>query len=189
MSHKPNSGQDLDYLRQKRNRLLEELHSNEHYDATETIAYGAHDPFEVPASACEKCQGTQRMIKVQEHPARWSMQCQCGNEAKTPRPRPWEAALEWNAINLSTVNYRALPLFGLSQLSPEDAHKRLVSIRENLELRRKITGLSRSVGQRTRDTGEVEVPGKTYQQRLSAYLAWCMWALRLTKLAKLDASN
>lgn len=176
-----NSGSDIEYLRAKRYKLLEELHSDEHYDATETIAYGEHDPFDVPLAACEQCGGHPRMMRASERPTRWKMICGCGNQVKQARKRPWEAALDWNMVNLSNTDYRELPLFGLSSLSPTEAHSRLVSIRANLELRRKIVGLSRAIGQRTR---EIEVPGKKYQERLDAYLQTCLWGLRLTKLAQ-----
>ena len=171
-------GMETDYLREKRQRLLDELHSDSHYDATETIAYGAHDPFDVPVCACEKCDSTPAMNRVQDRPARWMMICECGNQVKQARRRPWEAALDWNMVNLANFHYQDVPLFGLSSLSQSDAHARLVSIRVNLELRRKVVGLSRVIGQRTR---EIEVPGKKYQERLDAYLQWCLWGLRLTK--------
>ena len=176
-------GTEIRYLKEKRQRLLDELHSDEHYDATETIAYGEHNPFEVLVCACERCGTTPVMTKVQDRPARWLMvDSDCGHQAKQARRRPWEATLAWNMVNLNSYDYRDLPLFGLASLSPGDARERLVSIRTNLELRRKITGLSRVIGQRTR---EIEVPGKTYQERLDAYLQYCLWGLRLTKRAML----
>lgn len=174
-------GTDINYLKEKRARLLSELHSDEHYDATETIAYGSHDPFDVPVCSCEQCGDKPVMSKVKDRPARWLMICSCGNQVKQARRRPWEAALDWNMINLGVYCYKDLPLFGLASLSVSDAHERLVSIRANLELRRSVTGLARVIGQRTR---EVEVPGKKYQERLDAYLQWCLWGLRLTKHKK-----
>ena len=178
---------DLDFLRQKRRALLEELHSDEHYENVEAIAFGSHDPFDVPVASCEAC-GRQRlqprMSRVKDKPARWVMVCHCERKSKVIRKRPWETVLEWNAINLAGFNYQEMPLFGLSKLSPSDAHKRLTGIRRNLELRKNIIGLERNIGQRTRDTGEMEVPGKTFQERIEAYLGWCLWGLRLTKLAK-----
>lgn len=175
------SGADIEYLKKKRRDLLEKLHSDSHYRATETIDYGEHDPFDVIVAACETCGKEPLMTKVQESPIRWMMVCSCGNQAKQACRRPWEAALDWNMINLATYSYQDLPLFGLSSLSPLDAHSRLVSIRNNLELRRKITGLSRVIGQRTR---EIDVPGKKFQERLDAYLRWALWGLRLTKHQK-----
>lgn len=172
---------EIEYLKEKRRRLLAQLHSDAHYEATETLGYGAHDPFNVPVCACERCAGEPVMTKIGEHSIRWILVCSCGNQVKEARRRPWEAALDWNMINSGTYCYRDMPLFGLSSLSPSDAHARLISIRANLVLRRKITGLSRVIGQRTR---EIEVPGKKFQERLDSYLAWCLWGLRLTKKAK-----
>lgn len=180
------AGEDIAYLRQKRARLLDELHSDEHYDATETIAYGEHDPFDVPVCSCEECGGTPIMTRVTDRPVRWLMVCCCGNQGSEGRRRPWEAALDWNMVNLSSYRYSDLPLFGLAYLSPSDAHGRLISIRGNLELRRKIVGLSNVIAQRT---GEDGAPGKKYMERLAAYHHWCLWGLRLTKLAKKDSQG
>lgn len=174
-------GMQLDYLRAKRQAILDELHSDEHYEDTETLYYGDHDPFSVPIAPCDGCGHLPRMIKDQERPVRWIMQCSCGERSSQSRPRPWQAALDWNMKNLSVFDYKELPLFGLGSLGPEDAHKRLVGIKSNLELRRKLLGLSRTIGQRTK---EIEVPGKKYQERLDAYLQWSLWALRMTKLAR-----
>lgn len=179
-------GMEIGYLKEKRQKLLDELHSDEHYDATETIAYGEHDPFDVPVCTCDKCGCEPAMTRVQDRPIRWQMVCPCGNQVKQARRRPWEAALDWNMTNLDGYSYADMPLFGLSSLSAFDAHCRLVSIRANLELRRKIAGLSRVIGQRT---GEIEVPGKKYHERLDAYLQWCLWGLRLTKHAAKSASH
>jgi len=179
MSNQP--GMDIGYLKEKRKQALEDLHSDEHYDATETLAYGEHDPFDVPVCECEKCGSKPSMTRIKERPARWLMVCSCGNQVKQARRRPWEAALDWNMVNLGTYSYTEMPLFGLASLSLSDAHCRLVSIRANLELRRKIAGLSRVIGQRT---GEVDIPGQKYQERLDCYRQWCLWGLRLTKHAK-----
>lgn len=179
-------GMEIGYLKEKRQRLLDELHSDEHYDATETIAYGEHDPFDVPVCACDRCGSLPSMTRVKNRPARWQMICRCGNQVKQARRRPWEAALDWNMTNLNSYSYEDMPLFGVSSLSVSDAHRRLVSIRANLELRRKITGLSRVIGQRTR---EIDVPGQKYQERLDCYLQWSLWGLRLTKYAMKSASS
>ncbi|MEX7625643.1 hypothetical protein AB6V67_25125, partial [Serratia marcescens] len=81
-------------------------------------------------------------------------------------------------INLGTQDYRQLPLFGLGSLSLESARQRMVGIRRNLELRKSLAGIERTIahkeGQRP--------PGKEYQQRLEAYLQWAMLALRLLKV-------
>ena len=173
-------GMTIEYLREKRQALLDELHSDEHYEQTESVVFGDHDPFDVPVVRCEQCSGKPRMTRVSERPIRWASICECGRRAKPNRQRPWQGALEWNCINLLSSDYRALPLFGLAQLSPKAAHRRLTGIRRNLELRKNILGLTRNIGQRTR---EMEVPGKKFQERIEAYLQWCLWGLRMTKIA------
>lgn len=110
-------GLTLEYAQEKQQKLLEELRSDEHYDQTDTVAYGHHDPFSVPVTACENCGGYGQMRKVEQKAIRWVVVCLgCGKQAKAPQKRPWQAALEWNQINLGGQDYRDLPLFGLSKL-------------------------------------------------------------------------
>ncbi len=167
------------YAKEKREKLLAELKSDEHYSQTETVAYGHHDPLSVPVAACDSCHGRAQMQKVIGPPVRWNMVCLgCGKAIQQIQKRPWQAAMAWNQINLGTQDYRQLPLFGLGSLSPESARQRMVGIRRNLELRKSLAGIERTIahkeGQRP--------PGKEYQQRLEAYLQWAMLALRLLKV-------
>ncbi len=46
-------GLTLEYAKEKREKLLAELKSDEHYSQTETVAYGHHDPLSVPVAACD----------------------------------------------------------------------------------------------------------------------------------------
>jgi hypothetical protein len=170
----------LEYAIEKRNRLLSELTSDEHYEQTDTVAYGHHDPFDVPAAACEKCGGAAKMMRTDTASLRWFMQCEdCGSKSPEPQKRPWQAALAWNQINLLTQSYRTLPMFGLAQFTPSEARARMVGIRRNLELRKKLVGIERTIAN---ETGR-RPPGRLYQQRLEAYLKWAMLALRLVKVA------
>nr|WP_236901772.1 hypothetical protein [Enterobacter hormaechei]AXJ99535.1 hypothetical protein [Enterobacter hormaechei]AXJ99794.1 hypothetical protein [Enterobacter hormaechei] len=102
----------------------------------------------------------------------------CGKTIPQHRKRPWQAAIAWNQINLGTQDYRQLPLFGLGSLSPESARQKMVGIRRNLELRKSLAGIERTIAHRE---GQ-RPPGKEYQQRLEAYLQWAMLALRLLKV-------
>jgi len=173
----------LEYLIQKRQSLLDELHSDEHYESTPTIAYGHHDPLNVPEASCEICGNLPVMKKVDNPPLRWAMFCECGRRAKTDRKRPWQAALEWNWINLGSYDYQALPLFGLSNLEPDAARQRMAGIRRNLEVRKGLAGVETTIARKTNRSMGIEQPGKGYVERLDAYLMWAMWALRLIKIA------
>jgi len=54
----------LEYMLKKRETLLAELRSDEHYELTPTVAYGNHDPFNVPEVVCEACGGAACDAKV-----------------------------------------------------------------------------------------------------------------------------
>lgn len=68
-------GLTLEYAKEKREKLLAELKSDEHYSQTETVAYGHHDPLSVPVAACDSCHGRAQMQKVIGPPVRWNMVC------------------------------------------------------------------------------------------------------------------
>jgi len=174
-------GLTLEYAQEKRERLLAELRSDEHYEQTDTVAYGHHDPFSIPVTACDSCGGRGQMRKLETKGIRWAVVCLgCGKQAVSPQRRPWQAALEWNQINLGTQDYRELPLFGLSRFEPNEARERMAGIRRNLELRKSLAGIERTIAHKT----DRRPPGKEFQQRLEAYLKWAMLALRLIKVAE-----
>lgn len=174
-------GLTLEYAQEKREKLLAELRSDEHYEQTDTVAYGHHDPFSVPVATCDSCEGRGQMRKLEQNGIRWVVVCLgCGKQANVPQRRPWQAALEWNQINLGTQDYRELPLFGLSGFEPNEARERMAGIWRNLELRKNLAGIERTIAHKM----DLRPPGKEYQQRLEAYLKWAMLALRLIKVAE-----
>ena len=173
------AGESLEYMRDKRRKLLEELHSDEHSEQTPTLAFGTHDPLSVPLVVCDACGAQGQMQKVEgSKGARWVVRCrQCDKVSGQNRKRPWQAALDWNGRNLGSHRYQDLPLFGLARLNPEEAGERLKGIRRNLEIRTNLAGVERNIAQREGS----RPPGKEYQERLEAYLAWVMVAQRLVK--------
>ena len=174
-------GLTLEYMLAKLERLQRELDSIQHYARTPTRHYGEHDPMQVPTVACEDCGATPRMRKAAGKTLRWVVTCpDCQKTGGPPQKRPWQAALAWNRINLRNGDYRELPLFGLARLTPAEAHQRLLGIRKDLELRKKRVGVKRRIAQLR---GE-RPPGKTYQQRLDAYLQWAILAQSLVKLQR-----
>lgn len=175
------------YLLTKLDTLYTEIKSDEHYEATPSVAYGAHDPFDVPLVPCEVCFEAPLIAQSQDRPLRWLHQCSCGRRIKTSRKKPWQAALEWNWINLGSFDYQDMPLFGLGNLDATRAHQRLAGIRRNLELRKSIARIEGDVARLTERSIGIQQPGKGYTEKLEAYLMWCMWGLRLTKQAKLES--
>jgi hypothetical protein len=105
------------------------------------------------------------------------VRCACGAEGQIGK-HDWRAVLDWNKSPLSeNPDYRTLPLFRLGNLDLDQARERLIGIRRDLELRSKEAGLRRDLG---------EAVGRAYQQRLQAFLAWCIYAQGLVKLATAD---
>lgn len=174
-------GNTLEYAQEKHSLLMRELKSDDHYDNTDTVTYGNHDPLSVPVPECDTCGSKGQMQKIPGEKIKWKVTCLgCNKTIQTPQRRPWQAALMWCDANLGTQTYRSLPMFGLSELSPSEAKSRMMGIRRNLELRKKITGLERTIANKLKK----RPPGREYQQRLEAYLKWSMLALRLLKNAK-----
>ena len=171
-------GLSLDYLIDKRASVLAALRSSEHQEQTPTQAYGTHDPTDVPLWSCEVCHVPPQLERQEGKHVRWMYYCpHCGRQPREARKRPWLAALAWNAFNLKKHSYRGLPLFDLESLSPEQAHQRMVAIRQDLELRRKLAGLDRRTA---RHLGN-KTPGRQYLLRLDVYLKWAMLALSVIK--------
>lgn len=168
-----------DYLLDKRAKILLELRSDEHFEATDTVVYGRHDPLDVAPGACDECGSLPELSQQgDEERPRWLAVCTgCGRSPKEPRAWPWLAGLAWNQINLRGMSYGALPLFSLDGLSPSEARERMIGIRHNLELRKNLAGLDR----RLVNVLDISPPGTMYQRRLDAYLQWAMLALRLIK--------
>ena len=171
-------GNTLLYAQEKHSMLMGELKSDEHYDNTDTITYGSHNPLSVPVPNCDNCESKGQMQKVHGEKIKWKVTCLgCNKTIQTPQRRPLQAALMWCEINLGSLTYKTLPLFGLSELSPSEAKQRMLGIRRNLELRKNITGLERTIANKLKK----RPPGREYQQRLEAYLKWSLLAIRLVK--------
>lgn len=163
-----------EYKAEKLARLRDERSSDEHYERTPTVTYGEFDPLQDPARHLNRCAGCGSTPRLTKNGPRWQAKCTCGAEGLVGK-HDWRAVLDWNKSPLSeNPDYRTLPLFGLGQLDPEQARERLIGIRRDLELRSKEAGLRRDLG---------EAVGRAYQQRLQAFLAWCIYAQGLVKLS------
>lgn len=172
----------LAYAKRKRETLLKELKSDQHYCDTETISYGSHNPFNVtPIPGCDDCNGAAQMQKVKGVKVRWTMVCKdCGKTIDSTQAAPWQAALMWCGQNLKNMDYTQLPLFGLNEMDVTTAMKRMTGIRHNLELRKALAGIESTIAQKT----GTRPPGKDFRRRIEAYLKWSMLALRLIKYQK-----
>ena len=165
----------LTYLTSLRATLRKELSSEDHYEKTETTTYGQHDPFKVKVVNCDICNNVPKYSIINRKYVYTCVLCKTGE--KDLQQTEWKAALFWNSKNLNSISYKDIPLFGLSSLTAKQAHKRLVSIRENIELRKKLASVERriSIENNTRQ------PGRKYRRRLEAYLKWSVYAIRLAK--------
>lgn len=170
----------IETFKLKRKALLDELHSDEHYENTETITYGDHDPFNIPMVKCDFCgsQGKVESVQQDNGKIKFSVRCTgCGNAHQTVTPSGQQAILRWNAINPKGLRYVDFPMFGLSNLTPQDAKTRMIGIRRNLEVRENLAALESTLnpvlGKRP--------PGKEYRKRLKMYVQWALWALTAIK--------
>lgn len=166
--------------------LKEELQSDEHYQRTETVAYGEEDPFNIPLNRCDHCGGNPEIRRPEIQIKRWRVICtECKSTPTDLQRRPWQAALAWNSKNLARAHYTDIPFFGVGSLPPKEVTRRLNGIRLHLELLKRIAGLERSLF----PLEGTRLPGKGYQERIEAYLHWAIYGLRLAKLATQQARN
>jgi len=181
MQPTPKRGNTLEYVKEKHTRLMQELTSDQHYENTDTLSYGTHDPLSVPVPKCDECGSIAQMQKVPGEKIKWRICCTgCEKTINAAQKRPWQAALMWCEINLGSMSYQELPLFGLSNVPQKVAKDKMIGIRRNLELRKNITGLERTIANKLKK----RPPGQEYQQRLDAYLKWAMLAIRLINQAR-----
>lgn len=154
--------------------LEDELFSCTQCASSDTLTYGDFDPLRETTlylNPCAACCGRPGLCQAEQ---RFYVCCECGVIGTRCRAE-WQAVLDWNKSRRSvSPDYRTLPCFALDDLEPEAAKARLTVIRRNLELRSKIAGLRRELG---------ESVGRDYQQRLKAYLGWCIYAKSLVKVA------
>lgn len=169
------SPDQIEILKAERQALLEELHSDEHYENTETITYGSHDPFDIPTLKCDICRSSGEMVREERAngSSKYYVRCTgCGNYIKTVSNNPSQATLLWNMINTNGLRYCDFPMFGLSTLTPEQAKKRMIGIRRNLEIRENLASLEAKLN----PIMDKRPPANMYQKRLKLYLHWSMWA-------------
>ncbi len=172
-----NGMQKIKSLYAKRDALLEELRSEEHYNATPTLSYGDHDPFVVQELNCVSCgsKGTLSNIIVKDRP-RFDYTCSgCDVRIYNHQKRSWEAVLEWNILNSDNGDYKLCPLFGISTLEHAEAKDRMISISHNLMLRKQLANVERVLA----FNKQCRFPGRKYEERLDAYLKWSIYCLKL----------
>ena len=88
----------------KRQKIMGELRSTEHYEATETVTYGDHDPFSVPVPACDTCGQPPHIITPSSSERRWSVTCHgCNKTIQSPQKSQWKASLLWCERNLGSM--------------------------------------------------------------------------------------
>lgn len=134
----------------------------------------------IPMVKCDFCgsQGKVEIVQQDNGKIKFSVRCTgCGNAHQTVTPSGQQAILRWNAINPKGLRYVDFPMFGLSNLTPQDAKTRMIGIRRNLEVRENLAALESTLnpvlGKRP--------PGKEYRKRLKMYVQWALWALTAIK--------
>ncbi len=158
--------------------LYAELKSDEHYQATDTLAYGHTNPFDVALARCDDCGALPEKKIVGAHKTRLVYQCAgCKKASKNVQKREWQAAIEWNMINLKSLSIQDIPLFEVSGMAPKEITKRVSGIRRNLEIRNKIAKIELELSKKTNR----RAPGSQYMLKLDVYLRWAMLALRVAK--------
>ena len=163
---------------ERRQELLDELNSDEHYERTETTYYGAHSPFDVPLVNCDTCKVAPHFGKAGPNNNRWEITCPaCKKQIQHPQIEQWKALLLWWQKNLGGHHYRELPLFGLANLDVPVARRRMAGIRRDLEIKKGIADAEDLLSRVT----DIVPPGAEYQARLDAYMGWAMLALALLK--------
>lgn len=165
------------------------LASDLHYEMTPTRFYGDADPYRQALELLFPCVcGTSPILVCEERSRDFGrprpymlVRCPaCGNEG-TPRKEGWEAIVSWNRSAAATKPALAgFPFFGITFLSPDQARDRLLSIRNDLELRRKQASLESILG--------LEV-GRAYYERLCAYLEWVQVAFAVVTAAETGTST
>lgn len=86
--------------------------------------------------------------------------------------KDWQAVIEWNKSPLSKkFPYQQFPIFGLRQLTKEQAKEKLVEIRQDLERRKKT-----KIAQKERLYND-------HYERIKAFLAWTIYAQTIVKLS------
>lgn len=169
------SPQAIETFKAKRKALLDELHSDEHYENTETVTYGSHDPFDIPLLPCDFCGSVGEMQReVRPNGSnKYFVRCTgCGNFHKTLGSTPDQAKLLWNMINPKGLKYTDFPMFGLSNLTPEQARVRMVGIRRNLEIRENLASIETTLF----PIMDRRPPANLYRKRLKLYVHWAMWS-------------
>lgn len=181
--------QELLGLLMRKKALLEVLRCELGNLTTSETPYGTHDPFEVPLATCDNCGGLPESLQLSapRHRPKWSVRCgDCEKNLRAPQKEKWMAALEWNSTNLCSLDYRDLPLFGLSHLTPWEASAQIKIIRSNILNRQELCSIDRSIAV---FTGLAHRPGLRFRLRLDAYLKWTMLAQRLIKNARRRVNN
>lgn len=165
------------------------LASSQGASAVPMLAFGSHDPKDVTLFDCDSCPG-RAILSAVSRPGkrnRWQVTCsECTKSSGEPSKNPWTASLLWNGVNLSSSSYCELPLFGLAEMSPKEAHAHIKSIRVILVLRISLCDTELQLFRAGQSTSK---PGTAYTERLDAYLKWAMLAHRLIKACKGQPRN
>lgn len=151
--------------------------------------YGTMDPLTDSVNYINRCECGGEGELVSGKPQAWQLKqaedyvcvvdrrfCRCkacGRVGYAAR-RSVQAIVEWNRWSRTQdVHYSTLPLFGLSDLTPEQADKHMTAVAHDLRARLIVAN------SRRKDPDPTQRPGPRYLAKLEAYSAWAYYARHL----------
>lgn len=112
------------------------------------------------------------IIKVR----RFFVQCPNCKGVGPATKSPLYAVLQWNISDLSLkTSHTELPLFNVSSMTKEEAHQRLLAIRDDLKIR------IAECEERLANEDVSKHPGPRYKAKLEAYRSWVYYAIMITR--------
>ena len=142
------------------------------------IMAGDQDPYEGSLATCSHCHCEAKLIPVARHTIKWSVACTgCDSEIIEPQKTEAKAIITWNTMHPETQDYRDIPFFGLSELSPDEARTKMARLQRFLEINVKLIGTERTIAHATGH----RPPKMVYQHKVEFYLKWVFLSLALIK--------
>lgn len=177
-----------DHLKQalaRQSKLMMELGEFSDLSLSE-IMDDTKDPYEVSLATCSHCHCEAKLIPVARHTIKWSVACTgCDSEIIEPQKTEAKAIITWNTMHPETQDYRDIPFFGLSELSPDEARTKMARLQRFFEINVKLIGTERTIAHATGH----RPPKMVYQHKVEFYLKWVFLALALIKSEMVLASD
>lgn len=179
---------ELDHMNRALSRqakLMGELGAFSDLSLSEIMS-GDQDPFEVSLAHCSDCGSHGKLIPVARHTIKWSVACTgCDSEITAPQKTEAKAIITWNTMHPDTQDYRNIPLFGLCDLTPDEARIKMARYQRFFEINVKLIGTERTIAHATGH----RPPKMAYQHAVEFYLKWVFLALAIVKSQRPHANT